>query len=74
MRSRLGPESAGCSTVNAPVGIGNVLGCTVPGAPSTSPALRFARPSDSMLRLRLGLEGDLGAVAFAIRFSLFGVI
>jgi len=60
--------------VKAPVGIGKVLGWTVPGAPSTSPALRLDLPSDSWLRLRRGLDGDLGAVAFAIRFSLFGVI
>ena len=75
MRSRLGPESAGCSTVKAPVGIGKVLGCTVPGAPSICPAVRRDLPcAVSVPRLRRGFGWDLGAVAFAITISLSSVV
>src|SRR5690349_16933694 len=63
-RSRFGPGSGGCSMVNAPVGIGKVLGCTVP-APFVCAAAAAARFDLLFVPTEL-FVGDLGAVVFAI--------
>src|SRR5690242_5995782 len=66
-RSRLGPGSGGCSIVNAPVGIGKVLGWTVPAAPF--PCVEAVEARFDLLFVPAELfAGDLGAVVFAIMF------
>ncbi len=64
-RSRLGPGSGGCSTVNAPVGIGNVVGMTLE-APFDA-VVATARFDLPFAPAEL-FAGDFGAVVFAINF------
>src|SRR5579871_538045 len=70
-RSRLGPGSGRCSTVNAPVGIGKVEAITVEAPLPSPPALVAADRFDLALVALAGAgEADFGAVVFAITLFL----
>src|SRR5579863_10549470 len=71
IRSRLGPGSGRCSTVNAPVGIGKVEGMAFDVLIPSVPTFVEARLDLPLVSPEL-FAGDFGAVVFAITLFLGG--